>query len=81
MRLRLVAGLAPRRPRFKFDRFSCPAPEMFGINFHLHPFGKASRVVRVGLFRGFIFPNLPLRLREPSVGVDMERRERVGNRR
>ena len=42
------------------------SPEQFteigGIDFHLHSFGHASRVVRVCLFMGFIFPNLQLRL-------------------
>ena len=41
-------------------------PERFAevgrIDFHLHSFGNARRVVRVCLFMGFIFPNLPLRL-------------------
>jgi hypothetical protein len=36
--------------------------EIRGIDFHLHSFGNARRVVPVCLFMGFIFPNLPLRL-------------------
>src|ERR1017187_3512482 len=36
--------------------------EIGGIDFHLHSFACARRVVRVCLFEGFMFPNLPLRL-------------------
>jgi hypothetical protein len=60
--LRLVARLDPRRPLFEFDLFSCSGPEMFRIDFHLHPLSNGRRAVRIRLFVGFIFPILPLLL-------------------
>ena len=53
--LRPAKGLHLRRPLFEFDLFSGSHSEILCIDFHLHPFGYVSRVVRVGLFMGFIF--------------------------
>ena len=60
--LRLANGFHPRRPLFEFDLGSGPHPETLRLDFHFHAFGNTRRVVRAGLFLGFIFVHILLRL-------------------